>query len=93
MIKPLFVSRSLRAGLPLFALLAAIGFGRLRPAFATVVVIAILLPSLVEMYAYYLAPSIQDWRGVVEYVARHSQPGDTLVVYDGGPPVEYYVSH
>lgn len=92
-VKPLFVSRYLLAGLPLFALLAAIGFQRLKPSFALSIVVAISLLSLVEVSAYYRAPAIQDWRGAVEYVAGHAQPGDMLVVYDGGPPVEYYVSH
>ena len=37
-------------------------------------------------------PSIQDWRGVVEFVTAHSQPGDILVVYDDPAPIEYYVA-
>ena len=90
MVKPLFVSRYLLSGLPLFALLAAVGFQRLKPAFA--IVMAICALSLTEDYSYYRAPSIQDWRGVAEFVAEHSQPGDILVVYDDATPIEYYVA-
>jgi hypothetical protein len=89
---PLFVTRYLLAGLPLFAVLAAIGFQRLKPAFAISIVCTIALLSLAEDYSYYRAPSIQDWRGVVDFVAKHAQPGDTLVVWDAATPVEYYVS-
>jgi mannosyltransferase len=88
--KPMFVYRYLLPGLPLFALLAAAGFQRLKPAFA--IVMAICALSLAQDYAYYRAPSIQDWRGVVEFVTAHSQPGDILVVYDDPAPIEYYVA-
>jgi len=91
-VQPLFVSRYLLAGLPLFALLAAIGIERLRPPFAIAIVCAIALLSLAEDYSYYLAPPIEDWRGVVDFVAKHAQPGDALVVWDASTPIEYYVS-
>jgi mannosyltransferase len=90
MFKPLFVSRYLLTGLPLFGLLAAVGFQRLKPALA--IVMAVCALSLAEDYFYYRAPSIQDWRGVVEFVAVHSQPGDMLIVYDTATPIEYYVA-
>ena len=91
-IEPLFVTRYLLAGLPLFGLLAAAGLQRLKPALAIVIACAIALLSLGEDYYYYRAPSIEDWRGVVDFVAKHAQPGDTLVVWDASTPVEYYVA-
>jgi len=92
--KPLFVARYLLAGLPLFVLLAAFGFRRLRPPFAIALMFAISALSLAQDYSYYRAPSIQDWRGAVNFVATHSQPGDMLAIYptyyDG--PIRYYFS-
>lgn len=93
-VKPLFVPRYLLAGLPLFALLAAIGFQRLRPAFAIAMVFAISILSLAQDYSYYRAPSIEDWRGMVDYLAKHSRPGDALLIFPAWEtaPVDYYVS-
>ncbi len=79
--KPLFQHRYLLAELPPFALLAAIGFQRTKPALAIAMVLAVSMLSVVEDYSYYTAPSLQDWRGVVDFVAKHAQPGDELVVY------------
>ena len=91
-IEPFFVTRYLLAGLPLFALMASIGFQRLKPAFAIAIVCAIALLSLGQDYYYYRAPPIEDWRGVVDFVAKHAQPGDTLVAWDASAVVDYYVS-
>jgi uncharacterized membrane protein len=91
-IQPLFVTRYLLAGLPLLAVLAAIGFQRLKPPFALAILGTIVLLSLGQDYYYYRAPSIEDWRGVVDFVAKRAQTGDTLVVWDATAPVSYYVS-
>ena len=91
-IEPLFVTRYLLAGLPLFAVLAAIGFRRLNPPFSIAIVCAIALLSLGQDYYYYCGPSIEDWRGVVDFVAKRAQPQDTLVVWDAAAAVDYYVS-
>jgi len=91
-IQPFFVTRYLLAGLPLFAVLAAIGFQGFKPPFAIAILCAIALLSLGQDYHYYSAPSIEDWRGMVDFVAKRAQPGDTLVVWDAASPVEYYVS-
>jgi mannosyltransferase len=91
-IEPLFVTRYLLAGLPLFAVLAAIGFQRMKPPFAIAIVCAIVLLSLTQDYYYYRSPAVEDWRGVVDFVAKRAQPGDTLVVWDGAAGFDYYLS-
>jgi len=94
LVKPIFLYRYLLPGLPAFALLAAIGFQRMRPALAIVLVLAVSLLSLGEDYAYYTAPSSQDWRSAVAFIATHSQPGDELVMFPGfyNHTIGYYVS-
>ena len=93
-VKPLFVPRYLLAELPLFALLAAIGLRGLKPALAIAMVCAIAMLSLGEDYAYYRAPSLEDWRGMVAFVATHSKPGDAMLIFPGYYifPVGYYVA-
>ena len=59
-------------GLPFVALLAAIGFQRLRPAFVLAIVVAITTLGLAEDYAYYRAPAHEDWRGAISYMAAQS---------------------
>jgi mannosyltransferase len=94
-VKPIFVDRYLLTGVPLFALVAAMGFVRLRPRLANTTVIVLLILSLMQSFSYYNSPSIQDWRGVVDFIATNSQPGDSLAVYPSyyTDPIDYYVSH
>ncbi len=94
-IKPLFVYRYLLAGLPLFALAAAMGLARLRPRLANATIIVLLILSLRQSYSYYNSPANQDWRGVVDFIATNSQPGDSLVIYPSyyTEPIDYYVTH
>ena len=93
-LKPLFVARYLLGVLPPFALLAAIGLRRLRPAFILAMTFAIVTLALAEDYTYYRAPSAEDWRGAVGFVALHTQPGDRMLIFppDFGEAIGYYVS-
>ena len=92
--KHLFVVRYLLIVLPFFVIAAAIGIRRMpwRPA-AIAVAAAITVMSLVEDYSYYRAPSFQDWRSAVTFVAARAASGDVLMIYPEyyEIPVQYYV--
>jgi mannosyltransferase len=93
--KHLFISRYLLAELPPFVLLSAIGFQRLRPPLMIPIVLAFALTGLAQDYVYYTSPALEDWRGMIEYVASHSSRGDLMLIFPAHFkwPVEYYVAH
>jgi mannosyltransferase len=92
--KHLFISRYLLAELPPFVVLSAIGFQRLRPPLMAPLVLAFALVSLGQDYVYYQSGAIEDWRGMIGYVASRSNPGDLMLVFPRHFrwPIEYYVS-
>ncbi len=92
--KPVFVLRYLLGGLPFVALLAAMGFQRLRPAFVVAIAVAITTLGLAEDCAYYRAPAHEDWRAAIAYIAAQAQPGDRLLIVppDYSEAIEYYVA-
>jgi mannosyltransferase len=93
-LKPLFVTRYLLGGLPLLAVLAAIGLQRLRPALVLAMTVAMVTMGLAEDYSYYRAPSHEEWRGAVGFVALNAQPGDRMLIFppDYHEAIGYYVS-
>ena len=93
--KPIFIQRYMLAELPPFVLLSAIGLRRLRPQFMIPVVMVFALASLAQDYVYYQSPALEDWRGLIEYVASHSNRGDLMLIFPAyfQDPVNYYVSH
>ncbi len=92
--KHLFVIRYLLVVLPFFVVAAAMGIRQIPWRSVTVAVAAaISVMSLVEDYSYYRAPSFQDWRSAVTFVAARAVPGDVLMIYPNyyEIPVQYYV--
>ncbi len=92
--KHLFVIRYLLVVLPFFVVAAAMGIRQIpwRSA-AVAVAAAIAVMGLVEDYSYYKAPSFQDWRSAVTFVAARADPGDVLMIYPNyyEIPIQYYI--
>ncbi len=92
--KHLFVTRYLLIVLPFFVVAAAMGIRRIPwRAAAVAVTVAITVMSLVEDYSYYRAPSFQDWRSAVTFVAERADPGDVVMIYPFyyEIPLRYYI--
>jgi len=81
LLKPLFIIRYHLPASPFFALVTAMGVLRLRRPLVIAMTVAVAMLNLVEDYSYYRAPSFEDWLRVVDFVARHAQPGDRLLIF------------
>jgi hypothetical protein len=97
--KPVFFSRFLLMCVPAIALLAAQGLMQFARTFARPKVVlasaagVMLLLSLSEARRYFQDVPLfgHDWRGVTQYILRHQQPGDAVVISMGLEPFEYYL--
>ncbi len=96
---PIFDERYVLFLIPAFLLIVARGFDGLNertsqkwiPAGALAFV---LLASGHSLYNYFYVPAFAkspDWRGLVQYVSSHSQPGDVLVQNYPDPALPYYL--
>jgi mannosyltransferase len=79
--RSIFLARYLLAGLPFYALLAALGFARLKPKFGAAMLLMVAIVSGAGIYSYYDAPPVQDWRGATEFIATHSKASDGWIIY------------
>jgi mannosyltransferase len=79
--RSIFLARYLLAGLPFYALLAALGFTRLKPKLASAMLLLVAIVSGAGVYSYYDAPPAQDWRGATEFLATHSKASDGWIIY------------
>jgi mannosyltransferase len=79
--RSIFLARYLLAGLPFYALLAALGFTRLKPTFAAAMLLMVAIVSGAGIYSYYDAPPMQDWRGATKFIATHSKASDGWIIY------------
>ena len=94
MFRSIFMLRYLLAGLPLYILLAAMGFSQLKARCAIAMISAAALLSVGGVWTYYRAPGIQDWRGVTAFIADDSRPSDLWIMYpdSSGCLFNYYHS-
>ncbi len=80
--KPIFAVRFLSICLPPLALLAAIGLSRLRPRWAFVGALAVVVSLAAGgVISYYRSPEWEDWRGAAEHVRSQARSGDATVFY------------
>ena len=79
--RAIFLARYLIFGLPFYVLLAALGMARLKSGFAPAMLLLVSIVSAAQVEAYYRAPGLQDWRGATGFIATHSRPSDTWIVY------------
>ena len=91
---PMFLDRYLIISTPAVAVLAAIGFGSVRPRAAGVALAgALLLGSAVSAISTVQSIQHEDWRSATRYVLTETRPGDGIIFYSGSTrqPFEYYV--
>jgi mannosyltransferase len=88
-----WVLRYLFPFLPPYCVLASRGIarmpGRALPALVTVGIVLASLWPVVDMYRF---QQKEDWRGAVQYIGAHEQPGDVLLMVDEDLwlPFEHY---
>jgi 4-amino-4-deoxy-L-arabinose transferase-like glycosyltransferase len=88
-----WVLRYLFPFLPPYCVLTARGIARMPGrALPALVTIAIVLASLWPISDIYRSQQKEDWRGAVQYIAAHEQPGDVLLMVDEDLwlPFEHY---
>ena len=92
--KPVFVDRYFIICLPPFVLLAAAGISQIRPRWAFVGSLAVLLSlSGRAIFQYYSYRHKEDWRGTTAYVVSHASPKDGILFYlgHGRFAFDYYI--
>lgn len=85
-IKPIFLRRYLIICLPPLVLLAAVGLSRIRPRWAFVAALTVLLGlALHGVYYYYTDTPYftgdQDTRAATRHILDHAEPGDAVLFY------------
>ncbi len=96
-VKPLLVARFLLVIVPGLALLAAVGIAdlaeRAHRAAAGLALAGLLVASAVGLVGTWDRPTLEDWRGAVDHIVDHAQPGDVVVTVPGraSHPVRYYL--
>jgi uncharacterized membrane protein len=92
--KPVFIDRYFIICLPPLVLLAAAGISQLRPRWAFVGSLAVLLAlSGQSIFKYYSYRHKEDWRGTTAYVVSHASPKDGILFYlgHGRFAFDYYI--
>lgn len=90
-----YADRYLSFVLPGLVLLLAAGVFRMATLRRQAILFAgLVAATLVGLAAIHLDPAFQkdDWRGAVDYIHRHEQPGDVILLYTAHIrfPFEYY---
>jgi len=93
LVQPILVTRYLIISLPPLLALAAIGVAGMRPAWARVAALSVILTlSLPAVAGYYRLPQKDDWRSATRYILAQAKPGDALLFFTLGAKfaVDYY---
>jgi mannosyltransferase len=94
LIQPMFVFRYLLVSLPAMALVTASGLARVRPNWASLLTILLVVslgsPGLIRYYRY--RSGFQEWRAVASKMLANSRPGDGAIfcIAPGRLLVDYY---
>jgi 4-amino-4-deoxy-L-arabinose transferase-like glycosyltransferase len=94
--KPLIFPRYFIVCLPAIALLAAGAICSIRPQWARVatlaIVVALAMRGTASWYRQMYEPALQDWRSATQQILTQARPGDGLIIYHGFVvfPYEHY---
>ena len=96
-VKPIFLRRYLIVCLPPLVLLASVGLSQIRPRWAFVGALTVLVGLGLHGVYYYYADTPyetgdQDNRAATRYILAHAEPGDAALFYASGMeiPFNYY---